>query len=98
MAAAASTVLVLLDGAIFSADVITLTPEVFSMTAGTEWRVLQLIRIIATVDTGTYRSFVTASTARIPSMVSWVVFRCVLEVGRRPAIRCMTYVTLFIRA
>ena len=96
MAATTSAVFVLLDGAIFSANVFILRIEVIGMAAGTGWCVSFLIRVIVRIDTGSYRSFVTASTARIPSMVAWIVtLSAVLEVGWRPAISGMTHVTLF---
>jgi len=55
-----------------------------------------LIRIIATIDAGTNRSFVAAGTARIPSVVARVVaLSAVLEAGWRPAICRMADITLF---
>jgi len=92
-----AAVLVLLDGTTPAANVIAFTLEITRMTAGTEWRVSFLIRIIVTIDTATYRSFVTARTTRIPSVVARVVLRGMPKVGRRPAVCCMTHVTLLSR-
>ena len=73
MTAACTTVLVLFDSAIFTTVVITLTLEIFSMATSAEWPVFQLVRIIATIDTATYRPFVTAITTGVSSMIAWVV-------------------------
>ena len=91
-----AAVLVLLDGTAPASDVIALTPEITRMTAGTEWRVSQLVGIIATVDATAYRSGVTPLTTRIPSVIARVVTPGVMpETARRPAVCCMTHVTLF---
>jgi hypothetical protein len=95
--ATAAAVLVLFDGTTPAANVIAFTAEITRMTAGTEWRVSKLIWIIITIDTTAYRSFVTASTAWIASVVAWIVPRAMPEVGRRPAVCCMTHITLFSR-
>ncbi len=73
MTSTGSTVLVLFDSTALSSVVVTFTFKVTCMTARTEWRVSQLIRIIITIDTATYRSFVTAITAWIASVVAGVV-------------------------
>ena len=97
--AATAAILVLFDSTTPAANMITFAFEVIRMTAGTEWRVLKLIRIIVPINTTAYRSFVTASTTRIPSVVARVVpLRAMAEDVRCPAVCCMTHITLFIRA
>jgi len=87
MTSTGTAILVLFDGAISSAIVITFTFEITRMTAGTEWRVSFLIRIIVPIDTATYRSFVTASTAWITTVIAWVVTIAVMaEVAWCPAV------------
>jgi len=85
--AAAAAILVLFDSTASSANVIPFTSEITRMTAGTEWRVSFLIRIIVSIDTATYRSSVTASTAWIASVIAWVVTAAVMaEVAWCPAV------------
>lgn len=97
--ATTAAILVLFDGTTPAANVIAFTAEITRMTAGTEWRVLKLIGIIVPINTTAYRSFVTASTTRIPSVVARVVpLRAMAKDVRCPAVCCMTHVTLFIRA
>jgi hypothetical protein len=71
--ATAAAILVLFNRAASSADVIAFTLEITRMTTGTEWRVSKLIWIIITIDTATYWSFVTASTAWVASVIARVV-------------------------
>ncbi len=84
--AATAAILVLFNSTAFSANVIAFTFEVTCMTAGTEWRVSFLIRIIVSIDTATYRSFVTASTAWIASVIARVVIRAMPEDVWCPAV------------
>ncbi len=87
MASASAAILVLLDSTVFTTIMIAFTFEITCMTAGTEWRVSRFIRIIVTTQTGTYRSSVTASTARIASVIARVVTIAVMaEAGWCPAV------------
>ena len=85
--ATAAAILVLFNRTASSAIVITFTLEVTCVTAGTEWRVSLLTRIIVTIDTATYRSFVTASTTWISTVIARVVTIAVMsEDIRGPAV------------
>jgi hypothetical protein len=98
-AAAATAILVLFDGAIFSTDVFIDRFELFRMTASTVRRVCYLAWIIVTIDTGTDQASVAAAASGISSVITRIVAaRRVLEAGGRPAIGGMAYVTLFSRA
>lgn len=86
MTAALAAVLVLLNRAATTADMLTFPFKVAGMTAGAIWRVRYFIGIVVTVDACTDRSFVTAGTARVTSVIARVVTTAGMrEVGRCPA-------------
>ena len=86
MTSTAAAILVLFDSTALSTDVIAFTFEIIRMTAGTGWRVSVLIRIIVIIDTAAYQSCVTASTARIASVVARVVTIAMSEDAWCPAV------------
>lgn len=101
MASTASTILVLFDCAVFTADVFVFTSEITRMTGGT---------IDCTSSRGSifrvriwkrtaYGRAMAAVAARIASVVARVASTgTVTEAGRCPAVGCVTHVALLRRA
>ena len=98
MTSAASAVLVLFDRAALSTKVFIFGFEVIRMATGAGWCVYKLIRIIVTIDTATYRSFMAAITARVFSVIAGVISVTVMaKAGWYPAVCGVTHVALFRR-
>lgn len=91
MTSTAAAIFVLRNGAVFSADMVTLPFEIVSMTGGTEWGVLGPGPGNVAAD----GIAVAAGTTRVIAMIARVVpVGIMTENGRRPAVRRMTYIAL----
>ena len=98
MAAATSAILVLFDGTVFTADVITFTFEITGMTGGaidcisSRWCVVRMRVRQCTA----YRGTMTAITARVTSMIAGIAAIWIMaEAGWCPAIGGMADIALF---
>lgn len=91
-ATATTAILVLFDGAIFSANVLIYTFELSRMTGGAIRRILGSGPGKCTVHTATMATV----TPGISSVIARIIaIKIMAEVGRCPAIRCMADIALY---